>query len=153
MSYKIYLKYGHTVEKCRETTATCAMCSNQGHNNDKRYSTKIRCCHCEADHQVFSGNCPIIRRETEIIQMQTKVRIAKLQAIRKLLRLNPNPKLIFSNAVKNTSNPTELKSPTRSENESQSDSSDGTNVTLKNFENFGKEEDNSTTVPTYGLGY
>ena len=31
MSCKKCLKYGHTVNKCRESTATCAGCTHQGH--------------------------------------------------------------------------------------------------------------------------
>ena len=109
---------------------------NQGHNTNKCTSTEIKCYHCEADHQAFSNNCPIFERETELIQIQTKERIPRLQAIRKLLRLNPNPGVIFSNAVKNTPNPTRSKSPIRSEQESQSDPSEDTNVTLKFYENL-----------------
>ena len=86
------------------------------------------------------------------IQFRTKERIPKLHAVRNLLKLNPNPEIILSNPVKNTSNKTRTKSPTRSEQENQSDSSEDTTV-LKFFENFGNEEDNSPTVPTYGCGY
>ena len=61
----------------------------------------------------------------------------RIQAIRKLLRQKPITEFIFSNEVKDTSNPTTSKSPIRYEQESQSDSS----------------EDNSPTVPAYGYGY
>ena len=71
------------------------------------------------------------------------------QALRKLLRVIPNPELNFSNVVKNTSNSTRSKS----EKKKQTDSSEDTNFTLKIFENFGIEEDKSPTVPTYGDGY
>ena len=40
----------------------------------------------------------------EITQIQTKERIPRQQAMRKLLRLNLHPELICSHAVKNTSN-------------------------------------------------
>ena len=108
-----------------------------GYNKDKYTSTEVRCCHCEADHQVLSRNNPIFKRETEILLIQAEECKPRLQAIQKLLRLNQNPELIFLNAVKNTYNPTTSASPTRSKQESQSDSS----------------EDNSPTVPAYGYGY
>ena len=44
------------------------------------------------------------------------------------------------------------KSPTRSEQENQSGSSEDTNVTQFFFENFENKEDNSSTAPTYGCG-
>ena len=61
--------------------------------------------------------------------------------------------LIFLNVVKNIFNPTTSKFPTRSELESQSDSSEGTNVTQNLFEKFGNEENNSPTVLCYSHGY
>ena len=152
MSGNKCLKSGNTVKRCRETIATCARCSNQGHNKDESTSTEVRCCHRKADLQAFSRICPIFKRETEIIQIQPNDIIPRLQAERKLHTLNQNRELVFSNAVKKTSNPTRTKSPTISEQESQSDSCEDTNV-LKIFENFGNVEDNSPTVPTYGHGY
>ena len=135
----------------------CKKCLNVGtqwkeHSKLERISTEVKCCHCTADHQAFSRNCTIFKRETEFIQFQTKERIPRLQAIRKLLRLKLNPESIFPNAIKNISSPTRAKSPTRYEQESQSDSSEDTNVLIF-FETIGNEEDNSPTVPIFGLGY
>ena len=79
----------------------------------------------------------IFKRETEIVQIQTIERIPREQAILKLLRINPHPELIFSNAVKNTSSQITSKSPTRTNQESQSESS----------------EDDSPPVLSYGHGY
>ena len=73
----------------------------------------------------------------EIVRIQTKEPIPRQQAIRKLLRLDPHPELIYSHAVKNTSNPTTSKSPNRTDQESQSESG----------------EDDSPTLPSYGHGY
>ena len=120
MSYKTCLKYGHIVKTCRETIATRAKCSKQGHNKDNCASAKVTCCICGADHQAFSRSCPLFKRETDIFQLQTKERTPRLQTIRKLLRLT--------------------KSPTTSEQESQADSSEDTNVMNFFFENFGNEE-------------
>ena len=52
--------------------------------------------------------------------------------------------------MKNISDPTTSKSQTISEQESQSDSSEDTNMTFKFLENFGNEEDNSPTLPNDG---
>ena len=102
MSCKKCVKYGNKLKRCRETIATCARCSNQGHNKDQCTGTEVRCYHCDAAHQSFLRNCLIIKKETEIIQIQIKECLPRLQAIRKLLGLNPNPELIFSGAVKKT---------------------------------------------------
>ena len=117
MSCKKCLRYGHTVKRCHDRIATCARCSCQGHNKDKCINTEVRCCQCGDVHQTFSRNCPISKWETEIVQIQTKELIPWLKAIQKLLRLNPNRKVIFSNAVMNASNRTRSKPPTRSEQE------------------------------------
>ena len=108
---------------------------------------QVRWCHCRVNHQAFWRNCTTFKRETEFVQIRIEQRIPRLQSIRKLLRINPNPKLIFSNEVKKTSNVTTSKSVTRSEQEIQSDSR--TNVTQTFFENFGNEEENSPAVPSY----
>ena len=63
--------------------------------------------------------------------------IPRQQAIRKLFRINPHPELIFSNAVKNTSDRTTSISQTRTNQESQSESS----------------EDDSPPVAFYRHGY
>ena len=98
---------------------------------------KTDSCHCGEDHQAFARICPIFEEETKIDQIKTKDRLPRLQDLRKLLRINPNPELIFSNAVSNTSNRTTSKYQSTSEQESLSESS----------------EDNSTTIPSYGPGY
>ena len=129
MSFKTCLRYGHTVKTCRETIAACMRCISEGRNKDKCTSTEVRCCHYGADHQAFPRNNPIFKREKQIAQFQTKESIPRLQAIQKLLRLNLIPEIFFSNAVMDTSNTTTSKPPTRSEQESRSCSSEGTNET------------------------
>ena len=101
----------------------------------------------------FRKELLIFKRDSVIIQIQIKERIPRIQALRKLIRLNPNPELIYSNAVKNTSNQTRSKSPTRSEQESQSDSGEDKKMALKFYEKFESERENSPTVPTNGHGY
>ena len=134
MSWKTRLRYGRTVKNCHEIIATWARCSNQGQNKERCTNTEVGYCRYGSDHQAFSMNCPIFKRETEIVQFQTEERIPRQQVIRKLLRINLHPELIFSNAVKNTSNRTTSKSPTRTNQESQSESI----------------EDDSLPVPFYG---
>ena len=74
---KTCLKYGHTVKIYHETIATRAKCSCQGHNKNKCTSTAVRCCYCGDDHQAFSRNRPIFKKETEIVQIQTKEHIPR----------------------------------------------------------------------------
>ena len=124
MSCKTCHKFGHTAKRCHETIATCARCSCQGHDKDKCTSNEVKCYHYAEDHQTFSRNCPVFKKEMEIVRIQTKERIPSQQAIRKLLRLNPHPELIYSHAVKNTSNRTTSKSLNRTNQESRSESSE-----------------------------
>ena len=100
-------------------------------------SNEVKCYRCGEDHQTYSRNCPVFKNEMEIVRIQTKERIPWQQVIRKLLRLDPHPELIYSHAVENTSNRTTSKSSNRKDQESQSESS----------------EDDSPTVPSYGHRY
>ena len=143
------------MNRCSVTLATCARCRNKAHNKDKRTSSKVENYHCEADHQVFTKNCPKFKRKTEVIQIQTEERASRLRAIRKLPRLKPNPGSFFLHAIKNNSNPTISKLPTSFEQESQSDSSSedtsetnprNSSESPKIYDNFGREKDNSATV-------
>ena len=117
MSCKKFLKYAVKQMPWNNTNAMHARCSNEDHNKNKCTSTEVKCYHCEAGHQAFSRFCPKIKIETEIIQVQTKERIPRLHGTRKFLGLNPNPELMFSKAVRNTSNQIISKSPTISEQE------------------------------------
>ena len=67
------------------------------------------------------GTAQYSKQKQKIVQDQAKERIPRVQATLKFLRLNPNPELIFSNAVKNTSNRTASKFPSGSEQENQSE--------------------------------
>ena len=129
LSCKTCARYEHTVKICHETRVTCAKCSNRGHSKDKCTGAEVSCSHWGAVQQAFSRSCPLLKQELEIIQIQTKERLLRLQAVRKLFRLNPNSDLFFANAVKNTSNPTTPKLPTRFEQGRQSNSIDEANVT------------------------
>ena len=60
--------------------------------------------------------------------------------MRNLIRLNQNLELIFSNAVKNTSNLATSKSQGKSEKENQSHSSEDTNVTQFFSETYGMKK-------------
>ena len=117
--------------------ATCARCSCEGHKKYKCTSNEVKCFHCGEDHQSYSRNCQVFKKDMEIVQIQTTERIPRQQNIRKLLRLNPHPKLIHSHAVKNTSNRTTTKSPNRTDRKSQSESS----------------EDDFSAVPSCSHGY
>ena len=116
-------------------------------NKTKCTSAEIKWYPYKAD----SRNSPKFKRETEFIQIQTKEHILRVQAKRKL-RLNPNPKKkIFSNAVKNTSDPIRSKYPTNSEQESESDTSSEDTTIAGTSE--AKPRKNSPTAPPYGYGY
>ena len=137
MSCKTCLKYGHTAKRCHETTVTRARRSCQRHNKDKCTSSEVKCYHCGGNHQSYSRNFPVLKNGMEVVRIQTKECIPRHQTIRKLLRFKPHPELFYSHAVKNTSNRTTSKFPDRTDQKSQSESS----------------EDDSPTVPCYGHGY
>ena len=48
MSCKKCLKYGHTVNRCRETIETCAKLSNQGHKKRRRKEQNVRTYTCSS---------------------------------------------------------------------------------------------------------
>ena len=124
MSCKTCLEFGHTAKKFHEKIATCAGCSYEGHKKDKCTSNEVKCLHYGEVDQSYSRNCPVFKKEMKIVQIQTKERIPRQQAIRNLLGLKPHPELIYSHAVKNTSNRTTSKSPNGTDQNSQSESSE-----------------------------
>ena len=67
-----------------------ARCSCEGHKKDKCTSNEVKCFHCGEDHHSYSRNCPVFKKEMEIVQIHTKERIPRQHAIRKLLRVNSN---------------------------------------------------------------
>ena len=118
MSYKRCFKYANTVKICSETIASCASCRNKRHKKDKYISTEVRFCHCGPDHQASQGTVQYSKEKQKSSKSKQKNAYPyKLQVVRKLLTLNPNPEVIFSNAVKNTSNLTSSKFPTISAQE------------------------------------
>ena len=150
MSWKICLEHGHTAKRCHETIATCVRCSCEGYSKDKCTSNEVKCYDCGEGHQTYSRNCPVFKKEMEIVRIKTKECIPRQQAIRNLLRLNPHPELIYSHTVKNASNRTIAKSPNRTEQEGQFESSkdDSSAVPFCNHGYYTKEKDQKERSPT-----
>ena len=150
MNCKKCLEYSHTVKNCRKQTPTCAKCSVEGHKTEACLSLELKCLHCGGEHQAVSRNCPVFKTEEEIIKMQTKQRISKAEARRKITKQNPI-KMNFASAIASSSKSREA--PTHS-HELSSDDSDATSETSvrvrKQSQRIYEEESATEPAPTHG---
>jgi len=97
------LDYGHTAKRCQKSTPICAKCNTKGHSKKKCRKNETICQHYEDDHQSFSRKCPRYKLEIEVIKIQTRERVSKSEAKRRLLKENPN-RMNYARAVKNPTN-------------------------------------------------
>merc|ERR1719259_523039 len=126
------LEYGHTAKRCRESTFTCAQCNDTGHSIRSCEISDAICHHCEDSHRTFSKNCPRYKEEIEIIKIQTRERVSKIEAKQRLLKENPN-KMNYAKAVKQKSHTSEIPSTTANSDALDNDLNDTseTNPTLR----------------------
>ena len=126
------LDYGHTAKRCQKSTPICAKCNTKGHSKKNCRKNEIICHHCEDDHYSFSRNCPRYKLEIEVIKIQTRERVSKTEAKRRLQKVNPN-KMNYARAVKNPtkSNPIPSTSKRNDQNDPDLNETSETNLELR----------------------
>jgi len=78
--------YGHTVKRCNSATSVCGRCSNN-HPTDECTAEYIKCANCEDKHLAGSRDCPVRKKEDEILDIQTKMKVGRSEA-RKIVNGN-----------------------------------------------------------------
>ena len=116
------LDYGHTAKRCQKSTPICTKCSTKGHRKKLKKDETI-CHHCDDDHQSFSRKSPRYQIEIEVIKFQTRERVPKSEAKRRLLKENPK-RVNYARAVKNSTNSNPLPSTSTRNDQNNSDLND-----------------------------
>ena len=147
---KYCLDCGHTTKRCWESTPICAKCNTKGHSKKNCIKDETICHHCEDDHQSFSRKCPRYKLEIEVIKIQTRERVSKTKAKRRLLKENPN-KMNYARAVKNPTNSNAIPSASTRNDQNNPDLNDTSETnqelrreTLKIFQETQTNRQNAT---------
>ena len=73
------LEYGHGKSVCQKDQR-CNKCSAVGHERLECTVQQVKCIHCEGNHEVGSELCVEHRYQQEIVAVQTKERVSRMQA-------------------------------------------------------------------------
>jgi len=117
------LEYGHTTNRCHESTLICAQCNARGHSLKTCRRNYLVCHHCEDVHRSFSKNCLRYKQEIEITKIQTRERVSKTEAEQRLQKENPN-KMNYAKATKQSSNTSAIPSTSANSDALDNDSND-----------------------------
>ena len=96
-------EYGHTVSTCKKETQRCRKCSKEGHSESECNDSVYTCHQCSEPHYTASKNCPVYRKELEILAIMTKERKTRAQAQLDMMWRQPHPNLNYRAALINPS--------------------------------------------------
>jgi len=71
--------YGHTVKRCNSSTSVCGKCSDN-HPTDECTTENMKCANCEGQHRAGSRDCPVRKKEDEILDIQAKMKVGRSEA-------------------------------------------------------------------------
>ncbi len=66
-------KFGHSSKSCRATTPRCVRCSGEHSIKDKNACSPYvdrKCVNCEGQHSANSNECPVYKKEQEIVNIK-----------------------------------------------------------------------------------
>ena len=66
-------KFGHSSKSCRATTPRCVRCSGEHSIRDKNACSPYvdrKCVNCEGQHSANSNECPVYKKEQEIVNIK-----------------------------------------------------------------------------------
>jgi len=72
------LKYGHTAKRCN-SDARCERCSGH-HTVDRCEEEDLKCFNCEGAHRAGSRDCPVLKKEESVLNMQKKMKVGRAEA-------------------------------------------------------------------------
>ena len=107
----------------KKSTPICAKCNNKGHSKKNCRKNETICHYCEDDHQSFLRKCARYKLEIEVIKIQTRERVSKSVAKRRLQKENPN-RMKYARAVKNPTNSNPILSTSTRNNQNNPDLND-----------------------------
>jgi len=72
------LKYGHTAKRC-SSDPRCERCSGH-HNADRCEEDEVKCFNCDGAHRAGSRDCPVMKKEEDVLKMQKKMKVGRAEA-------------------------------------------------------------------------
>ena len=81
-------KYGHTKNRCQGKDL-CAGCGQEGHTMDD-CPNDPHCLNCNGDHRAISRDCPVWKKEKEIVTLKYTEKITFAEARRRLMASTPD---------------------------------------------------------------
>ena len=104
-------EYGHSTRVC-QGQPRCQNCGSSDHTEE--CTQPKSCYHCKKEHNAGDRTCKEYRYEEEIISLQSKLRVAKSQAIAIFNRENPNYRTVnYAESVKRKATEQESRDVTR----------------------------------------
>ena len=94
------LEYGHSIKRCDSKVTRCKRCSDIHHIENQCDSQSPKCLQCSDPHVTATNECPVFRRESEILVIQDKEKVSRQQAAVIFNQRNPNQGLNYSAAAK-----------------------------------------------------
>ena len=81
MQCKNCQRYGHTKNRCNSSVTICGWCAGQHPTAEcNRDPTLASCINCEQPHATTAEECPTIRKEVKIMELQQNRKISRRQA-------------------------------------------------------------------------
>ncbi|XP_075167662.1 uncharacterized protein LOC142239777 [Haematobia irritans] len=96
-------KFGHVSDKCSTPSKVCPHCNQNEHTNvdesgkREKCNNKPKCANCSSDHNSFSKECPLYKKEYEIQTIRITEKITIYEARKQYAIRNPLP-VSFANA-------------------------------------------------------
>ena len=102
-------KFYHGEKHCADEER-CARCSEEGHRADRCNADPMICPHCSGNHMAGNKNCVELRKQEEILAIQSNERVSRQQAFVIYMRNHPNPNMNYAGAVATPLAPSSSKS-------------------------------------------
>ena len=95
-------KYGHSKLRC-QGTAVCAKCGQEGHEYET-CTNDPHCLHCNGNHPASSQECPVWKREKQIVELVFTQKLTFYEAKQRVQALQPqtNNTKLMSDVVRST---------------------------------------------------
>ena len=77
----------------------CARCSETGHRATTCNASPMKCPHCTGDHTAGNKDCPELKKQEEVLAIQSNEGVSRQQATILFLKNRPNANLNFAKAL------------------------------------------------------
>lgn len=114
-------RFSHSSNTCSVETPICVNCALEAHEDLCQNPTK--CANCDGEHRASDRDCFYYKLEQEIISVQTRQKIPRIDARREVMKRYVRPSTSFADALRQdlpvsrpTSTPTSMRTPQNTAN-------------------------------------